>query len=159
MSKTITLRKFEDNDLSLFKNWLYLPHVGAWYHDPLDWIEEVEKRNDEFAFLHHFIAEQDGKAIGFSQFYEYHHSGEDWHGDTELTGTYSIDYLIGDTDYLGKGMGKAIILALVAKIKEQPNARCIIVQPEPVNKASCGALLSSGFFYDTKNEIYIMSLS
>ncbi|MEG0357561.1 MAG: hypothetical protein RR580_07515 [Christensenellaceae bacterium] len=44
----INLRKFEDEDLELFKKWLYLPHVANWYHDPLDWMMEVEKRNDAF---------------------------------------------------------------------------------------------------------------
>lgn len=158
MSNTITLRKFEDSDLPLLKRWLYLPHVAAWYHDPLDWIEEVEKRNDKFSFLHHFIAEQSGKAIGFAQFYEYHHSSEDWHGDTELAGTYSIDYMIGDSDYLGKGLGKAIVRELVGCIEAQAGAKCIIVQPEPENKASCGTLLSCGFTYDGKNGIYKKSV-
>ena len=159
MSGSIVLRKLEDGDLPLFKKWLYLPHVAAWYHDPLDWLEEVEKRKTAFSFLHHFMVAVDGNPIGFCQFYEYCHSGEGWHGDTELDGTYSIDYLIGDTDYLGKGLGKAIVRALVEKIKVLPDAKRIIVQPEPENHASCGTLLSCGFHYDLKNEIYVVSLN
>lgn len=154
----LALRALCDKDIPLFKKWLYLPHVAAWYHDPLDWIDEVEKRNDAFAFLHHFIVVQDGKDIGFCQFYEYHHSGEDWHGTTEINGTYSIDYLIGETDYLGKGFGKAIVMALIEKIRGQHNAKRIIVQPEQENKASCNTLLSCGFSFDKANEIFIMEL-
>lgn len=158
MNKTIMLRKFEDNDLLFFKKWLYLPHVAAWYHDPLDWIDEVEKRNNEFSFLYHFVVEKDGKAIGFCQYYEYRHSGEDWHGNTNINGTYSIDYLIGDTEYLGKGLGTAIIKALIEKIKTQSNAKRIIVQPEQENKASCNTLLSCGFSFDKSNEIFVLDL-
>lgn len=127
-------------------------------YDPLDWIQEVEERNNQFSFLHHFIVVIDGRPIGFCQFYEYRHSGEDWHGDTEIDGTYSIDYLIGETDYLGKGFGKAIINALVEKIKIEENSKLIIVQPEQENKASCNTLLSSGFSYDTSNDIFVMPL-
>lgn len=152
------LRHFSDEDTPLFKEWLYLPHVAEWYHDPLDWIDEVEKRNDEFSFLHHFIIDVDSKPIGFCQFYEYLHSGEDWHGDTELDGTYSIDYMIGDVNYLGKGFGKVIIRALVEQIKAQENAKRIIVQPERENRASCNTLLSCGFCFDKANEFYILEL-
>lgn len=154
----VLLRKLSDEDVPLFRKWLYLPHVAAWYHDPLDWIEEVEKRNDEFSFLQHFIVETENRSIGFCQFYEYRHSGEDWHGSTDVDGTYSIDYLIGDTDYLGKGYGKAIIKALIEKIKMEKNAKRIIVQPEPDNKASCNTLLSCGFSFDKSNEIYVLDL-
>lgn len=99
-----------------------------------------------------------GKPIGFCQFYEYIHSGEDWHGDTKLDGTYRIDYMIGDTDYLLKGFGKAMIPALVENIKRQENSKRIIVQPEQENKASCNALLSCGFCFDQANGIYTMEL-
>ncbi len=100
----------------------------------------------------------DGKFIGFCQFYEYRHSGESWHGNIEIDGTYSIDYLIGDTEYLGRGFGKAIIQALIEKIKTQLSTKRIIVQPEPENKASCNTLLSCGFTFDKNNEIFILEL-
>ena len=38
----IQLRKMEQTDLPVFKKWLYTLHVAMWYHDPLDWIKEVE---------------------------------------------------------------------------------------------------------------------
>lgn len=154
----LLLRQFYDKDIKLFEKWLYMPHIAKWYHNPLNWIDEAKKRNTEFSFLHHFIAELDGKPIGFCQYYEYHHSGEDWHGNTDINNTYSIDYLIGDTEYLGKGYGTAIVKALIEKIKLHHNPNRIIVQPEQENKASCNTLLSCGFSFDTNNEIYIMEV-
>ncbi|WP_412892034.1 hypothetical protein [Beduini sp.] len=44
----IVLREMMNNDIPLFKKWLYLPHVAKWYHEPLDWIEEIEKQDNEF---------------------------------------------------------------------------------------------------------------
>ncbi|MEA4987141.1 MAG: GNAT family N-acetyltransferase [Anaerovorax sp.] len=154
----IMLRGLNDNDIALFKKWLYTPHVAAWYHDPLDWIDEIEKRNSNFSWLNHFIVEYEDKPIGFCQYYEYFNSGETWHGDIEVSGTYSIDYMIGEIEYLGKGFGKQIIGALIAKIKIHENAKRVIAQPEPENKASCKTLLSCGFEFDNENEIYISLL-
>ena len=156
--QTLQLRQLCNEDVAMFQKWLYMPHVAKWYNDPLDWINEVQKRNDEFSFLHHFIAELEGKPIGFCQYYEYRHSGEDWHGSIDINGTYSIDYLIGDTEYLGKGFGKGIIQLLIEKIKLHNNAKCIIVQPEQENKASCNTLLSCGFSFDINNKFFIMEL-
>ncbi len=158
MNQTIILREFCDEDVPLFKRWLYLTHVAEWYHDPLDWIDEVEKRNSDYIWLRHFIVDVGGKPIGFCQYYEYCNSGEDWHGNAEIEGTYSIDYMIGDASYLKKGYGKAIVKQLIEMIKSCENAKRIIVQPEPENKPSCNTLLSCGFHFDEINGIYLMKL-
>ena len=155
----LLLRNLSDEDLPLLKRWLYLPHVSRWYHDPLDWLEEVEKRKGEFSFLHHFIVEIGCHAVGFCQFYEYRYSGESWHGDTDIEGTYSIDYMIGDPNFLGIGLSKTMICELIRKIRLHPNAKRVIVQPEPENIRSCGLLLSTGFQFDSRNEIYVMELN
>ena len=57
----IKLRKMELTDLSVFKKWLYTPHVARWYHDPLDWINEIEEQDSAFCWIHHFIVEHEGK--------------------------------------------------------------------------------------------------
>ena len=40
----IRLRPMTAGDLAIFKQWLSRPHVAKWYHDPADWIEEIEKQ-------------------------------------------------------------------------------------------------------------------
>lgn len=155
----LKLRNFRDEDIIIFKIWLNMPHVAKWYHDPLDWVYEVSNRSDEFSFLHHYIVELEGKPIGFCQYYEYCHSGENWHGDTDIIGAYSIDYLIGCAEYIGKGHGKGIVRLLIHEIELEENAKRIIVQPEQENRASCNTLLSSGFVFDTSNQIYHMELN
>ncbi|HKM33504.1 MAG TPA: GNAT family N-acetyltransferase [Lachnospiraceae bacterium] len=157
MENKIDLRKFMDQDMELFQKWLYVPHVAKWYHDPLDWIDEVQKRNTDYIWIHHYIVEYENKPLGFCQYYEYVNSEETWHGDTEVEGTYSIDYLIGEPNYIGKGLGKQIIQALIHQIKNHSNAKRIIVQPEKENNASCGVLKSCGFAYNEKYEFYTLS--
>lgn len=154
----INLREMSVEDLSLFKKWLYLPHVAKWYHDPLDWIEEVENQENDFNWIHHLIVEYKERPIGFCQYYACKDSNELWEGYTKLGGSYSIDYMIGETAYLGKGFGKEIVEALIKKVRFHNDAKRIVVQPEPENKASCGILLSCGFVFDVEKEMYLFLL-
>lgn len=158
MENLIKIRAFKDADVALFTKWLYTPHVAMWYHEPTDWITEIEKRNSEFNWVHHFIVECNHEPIGFCQYYEYKNSGETWHGDTDREGTYSIDYLIGDATYLRMGFGKQIIKFLIDKIKLYNNGKRIIVQPEPENTASCKTLLTCDFTFDERNKIFVLEL-
>lgn len=153
---TLELRKLTHQDISLFEQWLGTPHVAKWYHDPQDWLLEVKEREQTFSFLHHLIVVHNGEAIGFCQYYLFSESGEDWHGTWLLDGTYSIDYMIGEKAYVGKGFGKRIIKQLTEHIMALPDCQRIIVQPEPENLASCGALLSVGYRFDEENELYIL---
>lgn len=158
MSDTIQLRAMQQSDLPLFCGWLSMPHVCAWYHEPQDWIMEIEQQDGAFSFVHHNIAMVDETPIGFCQYYPYWMSGEDWHGSIAVEGTYSIDYLIGEERFLGKGYGTKIILALLDQIRREPDAARVIVQPEPENFASCGVLLSCGFVLDAKDKVYLLTL-
>ena len=66
--------------------------------------------------------------------------------------------MIGEPDFLRKGLGKLIVTELTDRIALHPDAKRIVVQPEPENKASCGLLLSCGFSLDTEKEIYVKRL-
>ncbi|MCL1823714.1 MAG: acetyltransferase [Oscillospiraceae bacterium] len=156
----LKLKPLEDTDVSLMEIWLNKKHIKEWYDIPglctvNDWLNEIKCRNDEFKFITHFMALYGEKPIGFGQYYKCEDVCEDWYGETPLTGTYSIDYLIGEEDYLGKGFGKLIIMLLVEKIFALPDSKRIIVQPDEKNNASCNALLSNGFVLDTSNNVYL----
>ncbi len=154
----VNFRKMQIEDLIIFEKWLYTPHVAKWYHDPIDWIEEIEKQDNDFSWVHHFIVEYEGNDIGFCQYYACKDSDECWEGYTELGGSYSIDYMIGETDYLRKNLGKQIVAKLIEKIMLHDDAERIVVQPEQENKASCGLLLSCDFVLDIEKNIYVRTL-
>ena len=83
-------------------------------------------------------------------------SDEDW-GELPLEGAYCIDYLIGEEAYLGRGFGKGIVSLLVKKIFSLPDARIVAADVDDDNKASAGALLSSGFeLFDADRYRYII---
>ncbi len=154
----LVLRELQEYDIALYKEWLYKPHVAKWYHHPEDWLEEVEKRHAEYNWLYHFMAENAGRPVGFCQYYLYVNGEETWHGTIEKEGTYSIDYMIGESAYLKQGIGTCMVKALVEKIRHIPGAKRIIVQPEPENTASCHTLLACGFVFDAENTLYCLEL-
>lgn len=156
---SIILRKFEDNDRNMFKEWLYSEHVAKWYTEPVEWLNEIANRDTEYSWIKHFIVEKEGVPIGFCQYYDYAFSEETWHGNMDVKDTYSIDYLIGETDYLGCGLGKSIVLHLLNEIQNKTNAKKIIVQPDVENKASRSTLRSAGFLYDINNDVYYKEIA
>lgn len=79
---------------------------------------------------------------------------EDWYDVVQKNDTFSIDYLIGEEAYLGKGYGKAIVSLLTRTIKEKEKAKQIIVQPEKENIPSNKALLSNGYIFDENKDYY-----
>lgn len=148
----LILRKFFDDDMELFKKWLYLPHISKWYECPDSWIKEVEGRHGKFSFINHFIAEAGGVPIGFCQYYDcYFGQGyEDWHKIERQGEVFSIDYFIGEPLFLGKGLGKGIVSLLTSMVKDKGGKR-IIVGPEPDNTPSRRALEACGYAFDGRD--------
>lgn len=150
----MNLRAFEDSDVELMRKWLEESHISKWFEHPGSWIKEIELRAAEYSFIHHFIMEQDSHPFGFCQYYKYAEGGEEWQGTVPIDGTYSIDYLIGDTDFLSRGYGAETVKLLTERIAVDTDARRVIVQPEPYNLRSRNTLLSAGYVYDSRNDLY-----
>ena len=149
-AERLILRPFYDHDILQMERWLYLSHVAKWYKHPEHWLRELRDRNEEFAFITHFIAEYDGDAFGFCQYYDCYYSQlhEVWHEHWRVCDKqgeiFSIDYLIGETDCLRRGFGKAIVAELIGKLRTL-NAGLCIVSPEIENTTSCRVLEANGF--------------
>jgi len=154
---SIKLRLFSDDDIYLMERWLQKEHVKKWYENPDDWLIEIKGRQVEFKFIKHFITLHNDVPIGFCQYYKCADANEDWYGNIPLSGTYSIDYLIGEEMWLGKGFGKRIIDLLVKEIFSLTDCKRIIVRPEDDNKASCNSLISNGFIFNNENGLYLKS--
>ncbi|OQA13913.1 MAG: Aminoglycoside N(6')-acetyltransferase type 1 [Firmicutes bacterium ADurb.Bin356] len=158
----LELRLLCDNDISLVEAWLNKEHVKRWYEIPHlnitidDWMSEIKQRGGEYRWLTHLIAVLQGRPIGLCQYYKCVDSDEDF-GTLLLTGSYGIDYLIGEEAYLGKGLGKEMIALLVDKIFSFPDARRVTANIDKNNKASEKALLSCGFLLlDAERSRYVI---
>jgi len=152
----VFLRAFTDKDLPLYSSWLDSDHVKQWYSPVEDWLAEMRERDTTYSWIRHYIICADDTPIGFCQYYPYWKSGEEWNGSIPANGTYSIDYLIGDVRFLRKGCAGKALQLLHAQIFAQSDAQRIIVQPDEDNQASRKTLLSVGYVYDAKNDVFLL---
>ncbi len=79
---------------------------------------------------------------------------EDWYRVDRRGDTFSIDYLIGNESYLGKGYGKAVVRLITDTVKTREKANRIIVQPEKDNHLSVHVLMANGYIFDERHEDY-----
>ena len=154
----LILKSVEDSDIRLLTVWLNKDYILKWYHDADELLKEIKERNGEFSFLNHFIVLAGDKPIGFCQYYDCYYAQEEWYSINNPNEIFSIDYLIGEEEYLGKGYGKKIVKMLIDKISKQQSAE-IVVQPDNENTASCKALLANGFIYDEGKEYFSLKLN
>lgn len=153
--KNLNLKPITDNDVQLVEMWLNKEYIKKWYDNPKDWLEEIDKRNDEYQFITHYIITNNNIPIGFCQYYGCFYAKEEWYQVNRPKQLFSIDYLIGDENYLSKGYGKEIIMLLTQTIIKNENLTQIIVKPNKKNIPSNKALISSGYIYDKDKQYYV----
>ena len=153
----LTLRPFFDNDIVLMNRWLYAGHVSPWYEHQEDWMNELRERRGEFLFISHFIAEHNGVPIGFCQYYDMFdgQEHENWVKTSARCSLFSIDYLIGEPEYLHLGLGQKMIAELLSKLRKK-GVKSVIVRPEKENFKSNRTIEASGFKWDGNN--YMLDL-
>ncbi|MDX3379312.1 GNAT family N-acetyltransferase [Streptomyces sp. ME02-6991-2A] len=148
----ITWRRLTEDDFPLLISWLERPHVARWWnHDPS--IEAVRRdfgpavRGEEPS--EELLAHLDGTPFGLMQrcrladYPEY--LGEVATLIDVPSGAMTIDYLIGEPQLVGRGLGPQMIRAAVQAIwDEHPGASCVLVPVSAANRASWRALEKAG---------------
>ncbi|MEV6979945.1 GNAT family N-acetyltransferase [Sphaerisporangium sp. NPDC051017] len=148
----ITWRRLTEQDFPLLREWLERPHVARWWHHETT-PEAVardfgpaargeEPSEDLLIFL-------DGRPLGLVQRCRYADHPE---YVAELTpvvpvpeGAMCVDYLIGDPEQVGRGLGPLMIRAVVESTwTEYPDASCVLVPVSAANRASWRALEKAG---------------
>ena len=139
-------------DLALLTTWLARPHVARWWREPFE-SEAVTLRYGPLADgsdpTEAFIVHTMSRPIGYVQRYLIE-DNPDWlaflraaRGDA---GGIGIDYLIGDEDLVGKGVGRRMISQFArACWNRYPSADQITVAIQQENVASWKAIEASGF--------------
>jgi aminoglycoside 6'-N-acetyltransferase len=147
-----SFRPFAKKDLPLLAKWLAEPHMAKWWGDKDEELAEIAGHIDSIS-VEPFIAELNGKAIGYIQSYDPHM--EDSHPcQDQPFGTLGIDLSIGVPELIGKGHGPRMIEAFVAMLFEEGCPR-VIIDPDPDNKAAIRAYEKAGFTaFDTRVSQY-----
>lgn len=141
------------DDFALMSSWLAEAQVERWWCDPHD-LEALERDYgpivDGIDPTHALIARLHGRPFGYIQRYRY---GDEPEYMDEIrpiapvgSDTLSLDYLIGEPDARGRGLGVAMIVACVADSwLAFPDADAVVVPVAAGNTASWRALRAAGF--------------
>jgi aminoglycoside 6'-N-acetyltransferase len=143
------LRSSDLPDLAI---WLARPHVSRWWREPSDPVS-VEQNYGGLASgldpTEAFIVHFNGRPIGYAQRYlidEHPDWKETIRGALGQSGGIGIDYLIGEPELVGRGVGRRLISQFVgASWNRYPSANRIVVALQQENIASWRALEASGF--------------
>ena len=152
--KEILLKPLNEEDISLLNTWLDKEYIQKWFGKKEDWLNEINERDGKYGFLKHFIIYHNDRRIGYCLYadcFSLKDIEEDGHdfkslyeGVTEENHTFEIGYLIGEEEYLNRGIGKRIIQMLEEKLIEI-GVKVIAADPVEENIISIKALLSNGF--------------
>lgn len=155
----IVLKPLLGEDIPLFEQWLDKEYIYKWLcpdgeENRTAWLDEVNNKDGEYNFLTHLIVFHNNRKIGYCLYADcfflkdLNEKGHDFvslYDDvTEENQTFEIGYLIGEEEYLNKGISKIIIQELEEKIVELGGCE-ISADPSEENIFSIKALLSNGF--------------
>jgi len=144
----VSFRPLRRADLPLLSRWIAAPHVAPWWReDPspdavaraygpaLDGADPTEM----------FIAVVDGRDVGYVQRYLLDDYPE-WATGLGITDAAGIDYLIGEPDMVGTGVGTVVVGAFTAATLERyGGVTCVAVTVQQANPRSWRALEKTGY--------------
>jgi RimJ/RimL family protein N-acetyltransferase len=154
----ISIRPLRDEDIPLFDRWLDKEYIYTRFcptgEEREAWLDEVTDKEGKYGYITHFIVWCGGRKIGYCfyadcffirVFEEGGYTSEMQYGDVcEPNHTYEIGYLIGEEEYLNRGICKIVIGLLEEKIRDLGGLE-IAADPSEENIFSVKALLSRGF--------------
>lgn len=149
----VAFRPLTEADLPVVARWLREEHVQEWWKDPSA-PERVQEKylprilgNDPTDM---YVVTFDGQDIGLIQSYRVrdHPSWAETIAGSGLAfpSAAGIDYLIGERDLVGQGIGSAAIRAFTDFVfAAYPDVESIVVTPQAANQASCRVLGEAGY--------------
>jgi aminoglycoside 6'-N-acetyltransferase len=141
--ETFAFRPLEHTDLARLVEWLARPHVAAWWPTP----EHPEAEFfDDADPVRYFVALRDERAIGLVQLCQWSDAPDEAAAVGARPGEAGIDYLIGEPDLIGQGIGPAMLDAfLTGIVRADPKVIGVRVDVSVDNRRSCRCLEKLGF--------------
>ena len=144
----IAFRPLVQDDLPLLHTWLQQSHVKRWWRDR-DTLEDVEAHYLPAILgiepTDHYVVELDGRAIGMLQTYRATDYAADWPVGAR-PGDAGVDILIGEPEFVGRGLGPQILRLFVDEIVfADAGVNAVIAGPDVRNTSSIRAFEKAGF--------------
>lgn len=152
----LTLRRMRAADVALVETWLRDPEVARWYlaattiENELDDLRVCIGGEAQTEVL--IVAGPSGP-IGWCQWYLCHDYPDHAAGVQAGPGDAGIDYAIGDPASRGRGVGTALIAALVTYIRQRNPQAGVIADPQASNIASRRVLEKNGFRLEGERQV------
>lgn len=137
----------------MLAGWLASPPVARWWNH--EWSAEAIEQDfgpsaDGREPNEDWLALVDGLPVGLvqrSRVDDYDENLRDFSALVEVpSGAITLDYLLGDPERIGRGLGTAMISAMVERTwADRPGAPAILVSVVAANVASWRALEKAGF--------------
>ena len=139
-------------DLPLLAEWLGRSHVARWWREPSDPASVADRYGplaEGLDTTEAFVVHDASRPIGYVQRYLIEEE-PDWRASLRAAlpdaGGIGIDYLIGEPDLVGRGVGRRMIAQFVEECwNRYPSADRITVALQQGNLASWKALEAAGF--------------
>lgn len=143
-------RRLVDADIPALVTWMAAEHAQPWFGD--------EPRTPELARRHYadelagtsatrlWIVSLDGREIGYVQDYPVV-AYDDYAVRVQDPQAVAFDYLIGEPDLVGRGLGPLMITAFCRDVlcRDHPTAPRFVASPDVRNTRSIRALQKCGF--------------
>jgi aminoglycoside 6'-N-acetyltransferase len=145
----LNFRPLTKADFELFARWIGRPYVQKWWKEPAT-VEHVAKEygacTDGDLTTRVYVVQAGAKPIGIIQVFKLA-SYPEWDKVLAVPGAISIDYLIGEEDYIGRGYGTRMIKQFIDTVARPlyPDASGVATSAEVGNAPSLGALAKAGF--------------
>jgi aminoglycoside 6'-N-acetyltransferase len=141
----VSLRPMSEGDLELVEHWLKERHVARWWtEDPQDELADYRRCISGEDPTHALTIVVEGRAVGWCQWYRWFDYPEA-HEYGAHANDVGIDYAIGEPDFVDRGVGSAMIAALLAEIRAQRPQAGVLVAVTAENAPSRRVLEKNGF--------------
>ncbi|MGH3482757.1 MAG: GNAT family N-acetyltransferase [Nocardioidaceae bacterium] len=146
----IGFRPMTHDDLPTYVGWQLAPHARRWFHAGRMDLAEAERRYgpriDGDAPTRMWIAQVDGRDVGMVQDYRVGDHA-DYAEKTRDPEAAAFDYLIGDPDLVGRGIGTRMISQFLRERLRPayPDAPRFVASPDHRNRPSLRLLEKLGF--------------
>lgn len=145
----LSLRPLALDDLERIAAFLAEPHVARWWLAATTAEAELAKYRrrvgGEDVATHMLAVVDDQRVVGWCQWYRWDDHPEHAAAVGALEGECGIDYAIGDSATLGRGVGTRMVAALVAEVRRHQPGAGVLVDPDARNAASRRVLEKNGF--------------
>ena len=149
----VEFRELTEDDFGMLAEWLGRDHVQAWWRDPSSLSSVEEKYRPRVlgeAPTEVFVVRFEGDDVGIIQRYRIADHPE-WVeilacAGFDAIGSAGIDYLLGNPEVVGRGVGTEMIRRFTDKLfAELGDVTSVAVTPQAANVASCRVLEKAGY--------------